>query len=137
MSTAIIAALTADTLHRPFCAWVNPSPGAPAGGGGVSGRCGWRWSLDSLVPAASVVAAAGTLLEAAKVQACLGSNLLCGKLCANGYVFMHAANMVVLSASIFVHHSVTLRFNCDLQEPVDVWERAARLRAMLSRIGAT
>ena len=27
---------------------------------------------------------------------------------------------------------------CDVpQEPVDVWERAARLRAMISRIGAS
>ena len=43
--------------RRPFCAWVSPSPGGPADSGGTSpGRCGWRWTLDALVPASSVSA---------------------------------------------------------------------------------
>ena len=133
--------------RRQFCAWVNPSPGVPAGGRVSAGRCGWRWNLDTLVAAASARTVAGLPLEADKVPLLL--HFILGRTFGRTYVSMGAVaclprywRSVTSSAHlhdyahyIVPHHKVTVASSW--QEPADIWERAAQLRAMLSRIGAS
>ena len=47
---------------RPFCPWINGSAGE-ADGTADGGRCGWRWSLDALVPASALGADAADAHE--------------------------------------------------------------------------
>jgi len=125
-------------LRRPFCAWTNPSPGTPTSGGTAANRCGWRWTLDALRPAASVAAEAGVSLEAEKVSVFFAVDHARRTLPYGPAQAPCCGPSVADDLSpVSKGSSLMTQVSCLVQEPVDVWERAGQLRAMLSRIGAS